>query len=153
MTIPMVFKVECISCLIAAIAATHGVYNNVNTRKLTAERTVNKVPRAADTWAAFVPNKTLRVETTASFAVIPVTRAVEILQSAKPSGLKIGASKCPSMASRLFALSVTTFNRLSNVCKNQMIIDARKIIVNALSKKSLAFSHINSRTLLKDGKR
>lgn len=131
----------------AAIAATQGVYNSVKTRKLTAERTVNKVPRAADTWAALVPNNTLSVDTTASFAVIPVTRAVEILQSANPSGLKIGASKWPSMARRLFALSVTTFNRLSNVCRNQIIIDARKIIVNALSKKSLAFSHIKSKTL------
>ena len=56
--------------------------------------------------------------------MIPVTRAVEILQSANPSGLKIGASKWPSMARRLFALSVTTFNRLSNVCRNQIIIDA-----------------------------
>ena len=111
----------------AAIAATQGVYNSVKTRKLTAERTVNKVPRAADTWAALVPNNTLSVDTTASFAVIPVTRAVEILQSANPSGLKIGASKWPSMARRLFALSVTTFNRLSNVCRNQIIIDARKI--------------------------
>ena len=137
----------------AAIAATQGVYNSVKTRKLTAERTVNKVPRAADTWAALVPNNTLSVDTTASFAVIPVTRAVEILQSANPSGFKIGASKCPSMARRLFALSVTTFNRLSNVYRNQIIIDARKIIVNALSKKSLAFSHIKSNTLLNDGKR
>ena len=72
MTIPMVFNVEFISLLIAAIAATQGVYNNVNTRKLVAERTVNNVPRAADTCAAFVPSKTLSVETTASFAVIPV---------------------------------------------------------------------------------
>lgn len=94
----------------AAIAATQGVYNSVKTRKLTAERTVNKVPRAADTWAALVPNNTLSVDTTASFAVIPVTRAVEILQSANPSGLKIGASKWPSMARRLFALSVTTLS-------------------------------------------
>ena len=112
MTIPMVFNVEFISLLIAAIAATQGVYNNVNTRKLVAERTVNNVPSAADTCAAFVPSKTLSVETTASFAVIPVTSAVEILQSAKPSGLKIGAIKCPSIASKLFALSVTTFNML-----------------------------------------
>lgn len=153
MTIPIVFNVEFISLLIAAIAATQGVYNNVNTRKLVAERTVNNVPSAADTCAAFVPSKTLSVETTASFAVIPVTSAVEILQSAKPSGLKIGAIKCPSIASKLFALSVTTFNLLSNVCKNHIIIEARKIIVKALSKKSLAFSHIKSNTLLNDGKR
>lgn len=93
MTIPIVFNVEFISLLIAAIAATQGVYNNVNTRKLVAERTVNNVPSAADTCAAFVPSKTLSVETTASFAVIPVTSAVEILQSAKPSGLKIGADQ------------------------------------------------------------
>lgn len=100
---------------------------------------MNNVPSAADTCAAFVPSKTLSVETTASFAVIPVTSAVEILQSAKPSGLKIGAIKCPSIASKLFALSVTTFNLLSNVCKNQMIIEARKIIVKALSKSLLLF--------------
>lgn len=96
-----------------------------------------------------VPNNTLSVDTTASFAVIPVTRAVEILQSANPSGLKIGASKWPSMARRLFALSVTTFNRLSNVCRNQIIIDARKIIVNALLRSPLPFPHIKSKTLLK----
>lgn len=97
MTIPIVFNVEFISLLIAAIAATQGVYNNVNTRKLVAERTVNNVPSAADTCAAFVPSKTLSVETTASFAVIPVTSAVEILQSAKPSGLKLVRSNVQAL--------------------------------------------------------
>ena len=133
MTIPIVFNVEFISLLIAAIAATQGVYNNVNTRKLVAERTVNNVPSAADTCAAFVPSKTLSVETTASFAVIPVTSAVEILQSAKPSGLKSGAARLPIIASKLSSADSATLSRMSNVCRNHMMIDAKKIMVNAFS--------------------
>lgn len=150
---PTVRKVEFISRRMAAMAATQGVYRSVNTRKLTADSGVNRLLMAPETPAALVPSSTLKVDTTASLAVMPVTRAVEILQSEKPSGPKIGASHCPIMARRLWALSVATLRRASNVWRNQMMMVATKMIVNALSMKSRAFSHMSSSTLLSDGKR
>ena len=76
---------------------------------------VNKLFSAPDICVALVASNTLKVETTASFAVIPVTNAVEIRQSEKPSGPNIGAIHCPSIARRLSALFVTTFRRVSKV--------------------------------------
>ena len=61
------------------------------------------------------------------------------------------AERCPMMARRLPALSVTTFSRVSKLCRNQMTIVARKMTVNARSRKSFAFSHRSSATLLTDG--
>ena len=91
--------------------------------------------------------------TTASFAVNPVISAVETLQSENPSGAKTGAIHLPTNASRLLPLSATTFNLVSNVCKNQIMIVATKITVNALWIKSFALSHINWNTLFAEGKR
>ena len=138
-----------ISLFTDAIAATHGVYNRVNTKNTSAENGVNKVFNALIS----PPNKTVSVLTTLSFAVNPVISAVEILQSPNPSGTKTGAANPPINASRLSLESTTTFSRTSNVCKNQMTIDAMKIIVNAFVIKSFALSQINIPTLFKLGRR
>ena len=97
------------------------------------------------------PVKTVKVLTTVSFAVIPVISAVDARQSAKPSGVKIGAMNLPMEASMLVVLSVTRLNDQSKLCKNQITMEARKMMVNALRIKSFAFSHMWSKTLLADG--
>lgn len=153
MTMAAAFRLLFISRFIAATAATHGVYNRVNTKKLAAETPVNMVPNILLKLAVEVPVKTLKVLTTASLAVNPVIKAVDTLQSEKPNGAKIGAIILPTNANRLFPLSSTTFNLVSKVCKNQMMIVATKIMVNALWMKSFALSHIKRITLLADGKR
>ena len=81
----------------------------------------------SDVMAAF-PSSTCSVLTTDSLAIKP-----EI------------------SASRLSALSVTTLSRVSKLCRNQMTTVARKITVKARCKKSLAFSHSSSPTLLAEG--
>ena len=58
-----------------AIAATHGVYSRGNTRKTSAVNGVNSMFSAP----VSPPSRTVRVETTLSFAVRPVIRAVEAL--------------------------------------------------------------------------
>ena len=142
-----------ISRLQAAIAATHGVYNNVKTRKEAALAVVNKEPNTAGKAVEVVFISTVKVDTTASLAVKPVINAVAARQSPKPSGANIGAIILPTFASILNELSSTTFSRVSKLCKNQIMIDAKKIMVNALVKKSLALSHINNNTLLALGSR
>ena len=77
--------------------------------------------------------------TTLSFAINPVKKAVEILQSQIPRGLKTGTMKFPSSASMLSAEFDTRFNLVSKVCKNQIIIVAQKIIVKAFVTKSFDF--------------
>ena len=114
---------------------------------------MKKLPNVCGRLDILVPHNTLIVLTTASFAVNPVISEVEILQSPKPSGVKIGATHLPSTANRLFALSVTTLSLVSKVCKNHMMIVATNIIVNALCKKSFALSHISCNTLFTDGRR
>ena len=91
--------------------------------------------------------------TTDSLAVKPVMRAVEARQSLKPSGEKTGAITEPIEARMLSALFATILSRQSKLCKNQMTIEAMKMMVNALCKKSLAFSHMWSSTLLASGRR
>ena len=117
------------------------------TRKLMALRVVN-----SDVMTAF-PSSTCSVLTTDSLAIKPEISAVAQRQSPKPSGLNSTASHWPISASRLSALSVTTFSRVSKLCRNQMTTVARKMTVNARCKKSLAFSHSSSPTLLADGSR
>lgn len=92
------------------------------------------------------PRRTVSVLTTLSFAAKPVIRDVDILQSANPSGLNIGATALPNMASRLSSDFAHTFKRVSKVCKNQIMTDAKKIMVNAFVIKSFAFSPINFNT-------
>ena len=117
-----------------AIAATQGVYNRENTKNTNAVNFVNKVGSKS----VSPPIKTVNVLTTLSFAIKPVKNAVEILQSQIPSGLKIGTIKFPSIASKLSVEFVTIFNFASNVCKNQMMIVATKMTVNAFVIKSFA---------------
>ena len=146
-TTPTVLMREPSSRRMVATAATQGVYSSVNTRKLTALRVVNRDVMAV------LPSSTSRVLTTDSLAIKPEISAVAHRQSPKPSGLNSTASHCPISASRLSALSVTTLSRVSKLCRNQITTVARKITVNARCKKSLAFSHSSSPTLLRDGSR
>ena len=77
--------------------------------------------------------------------------AVAARQSPKPRGRNSGASSCPMAASRLSAESATTLRCASKVCRNQTMTVATKITPKARCKKSLALSHISSRTLFQDG--
>ena len=90
--------------------------------------------------AGVSPTSTVSVATTDSFAAKPVTSAVEARQSPKPSGEKMGEMAEPMMASRLCDWSETMLSRTSKVCRNQMATLARKMIVNALVRKSFALS-------------
>lgn len=53
----------------------------------------------------------------------------------------------------LSALLCTALSRQSKLCKNQMMMAARKMMVKALRMKSLAFSHMCRATLLAEGMR
>ena len=131
-----------------AIAATHGVYRRQKVRRQTAARGVSTSVRAA-----VLPNKMDSVETTLSFAIKPVTRAVENLQSPKPRGLNTGATS-PATTARILSLeSVTIFRCRSKVCKNQITIVATKITVKALCRKSFAFSQSSCPTFFAPGRR
>ena len=121
-----------------AIAATHGVYSRVNTRNTIAVNGVKSVCICETS----PPSRRVRVETTLSFAVRPVIRAVEALQSPKPSGANIGANRLPSIASKLFSALSATLSLMSNVCKNHITIDAAKITVNAFWIKSVKIAEI-----------
>ena len=101
-----------------------------------------------DSEEVFPPNKTVKVLTTLSFAVNPVIKAVDILQSPNPRGANIGEMNQPIPASKLLLESDTTLSLKSNVCKNHIIIVATNIIVNALVIKSFALFQINCQTLL-----
>lgn len=58
----------------------------------------------------------------------------------------------PATTARILSLeSATTFMCKLNVCRNQMIIVAKKITVNALCKKSFAFSHRSCPTFFAPG--
>ena len=103
--------------------------------------------------AASPPTSRVRVDTTLSLAVKPVMRAVEARQSLNPKGPKRGAKIPPSAASKLSPGVATTFRRASNVCRNQMMMEARKMTVKAFCKKPLAFSQIRCPTLLALGRR
>ena len=67
------------------MAATHGVYKSVNTKNTIALCVLNIVA------TGLPPKSTVIVLTTLSFAVNPVIRAVDALQSPNPSGANIGA--------------------------------------------------------------
>lgn len=89
--------------------------------------------------SAVLPKSTESVDTTLSFAINPVISAVEIFQFPKPSGRNTGAM-IPATTARILSLeSATTFMCKLNVCRNQMIIVAKKITVNALCKSPLLF--------------
>lgn len=117
-----------------AIVATHGAYNRQNT---SSDREDSMLKNDVKD----VGSNTFNVETTDSLAKKPVIKATVTLQSAKPSGLKIGESKFAALAS-IDSSGVLTICILNEkLCKNQINIEAINIIEKALCKKSLAFSH------------
>ena len=124
------------------MAATHGVYSRQNTSRPSAASGVRAATRLA-----VDPNRMDSVDTTLSFAMTPVTSAVEMRQSSKPRGANTGEIHPAATASMLSAESATTFSPKSNVCRNQMTMVARKMMVNARSRKSFAFSHRSWPTL------
>ena len=99
------------SRLMDATAATHGVYNRLNTKSDAAETGDNTEPMLS-------PKRTPRVDTTLSFAIKPLSRAVQILQSPSPSGANTGTSSEETAARILSAESVTIFRRRLKLCRN-----------------------------------
>jgi len=68
-----------------------------------------------------------KAKTTLSFAINPVTRAVDIRQSPNPSGAKTG-ERAPAIIAKILSFeSVTIFRLVSKLCKNQITIVAAKI--------------------------
>ena len=96
---------------------------------------------------------TASVDTTASLADRPVSSAVAGIHSPKPSGPKMGAMNRPIAASMLRLPSSTIISRESKLCSTQMMMDAMNMMVNALTRKSLAFSHMWSTTDFAPGMR
>ena len=91
------------------MAATHGVYKSVNTKNTIALCVLNIVA------TGLPPKSTVIVLTTLSFAVNPVIRAVDALQSPNPSGANIGAITPPINARILSLESDTILNVMLNV--------------------------------------
>ena len=82
------------SLFTALIAATQGVYRRQKVRKVIALRLLKSAERLS-------PARSIVSElTTFSFAMNPVNRLVDILQSLSPSGVNTGATKEPIRASR-----------------------------------------------------
>ena len=108
MTVKIAWGHERNSRFVAAKAATQGIYKTVKTKNV---KELNGVKMPINAWfkAAVEEDcvKTVKVETTDSFAVIPVIKAVEARQSLKPSGAKIGDTNEPIAAKILCELSVT----------------------------------------------
>ncbi len=134
------------SRLMDATAAMQGVYSKQNTSRQTAPKGVSIAYKALLSGIS-----TDRVETTLSFASIPVMRAVDIRQSPKPRGRKMGAIQPATRASMLFWESATMRNFGSKVCKTQITMVATKITVNARVRKSFAFSQSNCATFFAPG--
>src|SRR5699024_9651955 len=112
------------SRLVAAKAATQGMYRMVKARKEMELRGVKMVPNAADSWASVAaPVRTVRVLTTVSLAETPVMMAVEARQSEKPRGAKMGAMIDPRPARILLLESLTRLNCQSKLCRNQMTME------------------------------
>lgn len=128
------------SCLMETIVAMHGTYNKQNTNKEIAELIdKNEV-------IAIPGSSTCKVETTDSFARNPDTSATTTRQSLKPHGLNIGAILLAIIAI-IDSSGLFTIDSLNEkLCKNQMMIVATKMTVNALCKKSFALSHNNCPT-------
>ena len=121
----------------------------VNTRNTKAVNGVNSVFSPA----ALPPNRTVRVETTLSFAINPVIKAVDTLQSPNPRGAKIGAAAFPIIANRLSSGLDTRFRPMPKFSRNHTTMVAKKMTVNAFCAKSFAFSQISWPTLLAAGSR
>ena len=88
------------SLFVAAKAATQGIYSTVKHKNAKADTGVNIVIKAALKFAseeALV--KMVKVETTLSFAVTPVIKALEARQSPNPTGLNRTDKAFPMTAS------------------------------------------------------
>ena len=124
------------SRFIEAIAATQGVYKRQNTKSAIAF-TGDMIPSKNDVFGI----STESVDTTLSLAINPQISAVHIRQSPNPAGEKTGAIT-PAMDAKILDFeSSTTLNLKSKFCNTHMTIVARKIMVKAFWRKSLAFSH------------
>ena len=100
--------------LVAAKAATQGIYSTVKQRKAKADTGVNIVINAALRPASLpAPVRIDNVDTTLSFAVTPVMSALVARQSPKPSGAKIGDSSDPMPASIDSEASLTAWKEKS----------------------------------------
>ena len=86
-------------------------------------------------------------ETTVSLAAIPEISATAALQSPKPKGMNMGSSSLPMVAIKLYSAS-TIWKRQLKFCSAHNMIEARKIIVPALIKNALLFSHKSSSMFL-----
>ena len=93
------FSVRISSERYALKAAMQGIYRRRNTRKETADLTVNIDPIPAE------PVSTSSVEITTSFALKPAISAEAALQSPKPRGVNKGAAALPIYERRLTVLS------------------------------------------------
>ena len=116
-----------VSFFTVAIAATHGVYSNVNTRNAYAVAGVKIVGSKLTS----PPSSTVSVDTTLSFAIKPVSKAVDARQSPKPNGANRGASTPPMAASKLESGDSATDKLASNVCRNHTTSVAMNTTVNA----------------------
>ena len=125
-----------------------GVYSRQKTSSGAAWAGVRAAAKAAEE-----PNRMVRVETTLSFAIKPVMRAVETRQSPKPSGANSGAIPPASRARMLVCGSDVRRSRRSKFCRNQMTMVAIKMTVNARSRKSRAFSQSSWATFFRPGRR
>ena len=96
-TIPRAAFLEPSSLFIQAIAATQGVYSNVNIKNTKAVKGVNKV----DNEEVFPPNNTVNVLTNTFLCCKSIINAVDILQSPKPNGMNKGDIKPPIIANKL----------------------------------------------------
>ena len=136
------------SRLMAAMAATQGVYSRQNTSSERTEGTESI--EAIDVPS---PKSTVSVETTLSFAMKPLTRDVVIRQSSRPIGAKTGDIIDAIIPSILSEGSVTIRNPKEKLCKNHITIVAQKITVKALCRKSRAFSHNSMNVVRAVGRR
>ena len=85
-------------------------------------------------WAEFtllMPNSTQKLDTTTSLAEIPEISATPSCQCPSPAGAIIGSIQRPMTAPKLWDTSVT-MPVLPKFSKNQITMDARKIVVPAL---------------------
>ena len=97
------------------------------------------------------PKSTERVETTLSFAKNPAISAVTICQLPNPKSEKTGAI-FPAITAKMLSFEFETMlSQKSKVCKNQTMIEAIKITVKALCKKSFALSQSKRTTFLAPG--
>lgn len=99
------------------------------------------------------PASTLRVLTTLSLAMTPVSTAVDASTVPKPAGVNTGAMAPAITPSMLCAISGAGERVKVKCCKNHTTMVARKMTVKARFKKSLALSHSCRATLRGAGRR